>query len=210
VGPLSSAGNLFLTNFHRLLDNEKAPNAEDPDATDYFLGKRPPAGGRGGPDLREALREVRELVVMNDEAHHIHDPGLAWFQSLRDIAGQVRLNGGELSAQFDLTATPKHEGVPETHFQIEYQNASGGISNYIPDFVVRETEADYWVVETKGREDLDDPLKWERLKQWCKDATLRDAPRKYHPLFVREDALVKYQPRTFRDLKRTCEEHPGE
>jgi type III restriction enzyme len=111
IGPLSSSGNLFLTNFHRLLDNTKTPSVEDEDATDFLLGKRPPSGGaRSGPDLGAALKELRDLLILNDEAHHIHDPSLAWFQSLREIAGQIRLHGGELSAQFDLTATPKHEG----------------------------------------------------------------------------------------------------
>ena len=37
------------------------------------------------------------------------------------------------------------------------------------------------MIETKGREDLDDPPKWERLKDWVADATAngrwRDLPR---------------------------------
>ncbi|HUD11957.1 MAG TPA: hypothetical protein VMS08_06105 [Candidatus Saccharimonadia bacterium] len=43
----------------------------------------------------------------------------------------------------------------------------GDISNYYPDFVVKTADKEIWVVETKGREDLDDRRKVERLAQWC-------------------------------------------
>jgi len=51
------------------------------------------------------------------------------------------------------------------HFKIDYVNASGDISDYYPDFLVKTSPADVYVVETKGLEDLDVPLKMERLKQ---------------------------------------------
>ena len=55
------------------------------------------------------------------------------------------------------------------HFQIDYVNAEGNISNYYPDFIVKKSESEIFIIETKGLEDLDVPLKIERLKQWCKD-----------------------------------------
>ena len=33
------------------------------------------------------------------------------------------------------------------------------------------TDGVIWIVETKGREELDLPRKMARLKQWCADAT---------------------------------------
>lgn len=88
-----------------------------------------------------------------------------------------------------------------TYFKIEYQNADGGIANYYPDFIVKRTEAEIWIVETKGREDLDDPLKWKRLKQWCADATSRDtAGRKFYALFVRQDVWEEHRPANFAQL----------
>ena len=54
-----------------------------------------------------------------------------------------------------------------TSFRIEYRSADGSIANYFPDFIVKQDEARVHIVETKGSEDLDDPLKWERLQQWC-------------------------------------------
>lgn len=81
-----------------------------------------------------------------------------------------------------------------TGFRLEYQSAGGGIiRDYYPDFVARDVEGVVWIIETKGREDVQDARKWERLKLWCADATAQDAPKRYRPLFVREedwDALL--------------------
>lgn len=87
-----------------------------------------------------------------------------------------------------------------TGFRIEYQNADGGIANYFPDFIVKRTEAELWIVETKGREDLDDPLKWERLRQWCEDASRHDTERSFHALFVRQEDWEVHRPANFAQL----------
>jgi type III restriction enzyme len=88
-----------------------------------------------------------------------------------------------------------------TSFRIEYQNADGSIANYIPDFIVKQTDSHVWIVETKGREDLDDPLKWDRLQQWCADATAHDeAGRTFSPLFVRQEDWEQYKPTLFHDV----------
>ena len=36
-------------------------------------------------DLGEIIRDVDELMIINDEAHHVHDEKLAWFKSIEDI-----------------------------------------------------------------------------------------------------------------------------
>ena len=61
-------------------------------------------------------------------------------------------------------------------------------------------DTEIWVIETKGREDLEDPPKWERLQLWCVDATAHDAKRAFKPLFVRQEAFEKYQPKNFAEL----------
>ena len=76
---------------------------------DYFLGKRPTGATTDSKvDLGDIIREVDELMVLNDEAHHIHDPRLAWFKSIEDIHNRLLQKGGKLSLQVDVTATPKH------------------------------------------------------------------------------------------------------
>jgi type III restriction enzyme len=102
-------GNLFLTNIHRVYESGKAPSFEDEDTTDYFLGRKPVAKTTDSSvDLGVIVRDIPDLVVINDEAHHLHDPKSTWFTSIQDIAMRLRQRGSDLSAQFDLTATPRH------------------------------------------------------------------------------------------------------
>jgi len=58
-----------------------------------------------------------------------------------------------------------------TLFKLEYLSAGAGLRHYWPDFVVELKSGDRWIVETKGIEDEDVPLKDERARQWCQDAT---------------------------------------
>lgn len=111
VASISSEGNIFLTNIHRVYDEDtKTANADDENTTNYFLGHRPVTKTTdSGVNLSDIVREVDELMILNDEAHHIHDPKMAWFKSIEDIANRMRMKGKELSLQIDLTATPKKE-----------------------------------------------------------------------------------------------------
>ena len=109
IGLVSETGNLFLSNIHRVYEGDSAATFEDEDTTDYFLGKKPTGKTTDSQvDLSAIVRDVPDLVILNDEAHHVHDPGSAWFKSIEDIALRLRQKGSNLSAQFDLTATPKH------------------------------------------------------------------------------------------------------
>lgn len=106
-------GNIFLTNIHRVyLGDVREPSLEDDDLRDYFLapfGDRP-AGKTtdSNTDLGEIVREIDELAVFNDEAHHIHDDRLAWFKCIQDIHHRLLQKDLHLSIQVDVTATPRH------------------------------------------------------------------------------------------------------
>jgi type III restriction enzyme len=106
-------GNLFLTNIHRVyLGEVPDPSLDDDDLTDYFLspfGKRPVGKTTdSNTDLGEIIREVEELAVFNDEAHHVHDARLAWFKSIQDIHHRLLQKDRRLALQVDVTATPRH------------------------------------------------------------------------------------------------------
>jgi type III restriction enzyme len=103
-------GNIFLTNIHRVYAGEDIPPSPDDENTmDYFLGKRPTGATTDSKvDLGMIVRDIDELMVLNDEAHHIHDSSLAWFKSIEDIHNRLLQKGGSLSLQVDVTATPKH------------------------------------------------------------------------------------------------------
>jgi type III restriction enzyme len=103
-------GNIFLTNIHRVYAGNDIPASPDDEyMRDYFLGKRPTGATNDSKvDLGMIVRDIDELVVLNDEAHHIHDPRMAWFKSIEDIHNRLKQKGTSLSLQVDVTATPKH------------------------------------------------------------------------------------------------------
>jgi type III restriction enzyme len=103
-------GNIFLTNIHRVYAGDNIPPSPDDENTmDYFLGKRPTGATTDSKvDLGMIVRDIDELVVLNDEAHHIHDKSLAWFKSIEDIHNRLKQKGDALSLQVDVTATPRH------------------------------------------------------------------------------------------------------
>lgn len=105
-----STGNIFLTNIHRVYAGDDIPaSAGDSDTMEYFLGKRPTGATTDSKvDLGMIVRDIDELMVLNDEAHHIHDPRMAWFKSIEDIHNRLKQKGAALSLQVDVTATPKH------------------------------------------------------------------------------------------------------
>ncbi len=110
VGTVSKLGNIFLTNIHRVYEgNIKEASFEDEDTFDYFLGKKVVGKTNDSKiDLGEIVRNVDELMVINDEAHHIHDPQMAWFKSIEDIHNKLLQKGKKLALQIDFTATPKN------------------------------------------------------------------------------------------------------
>ncbi|MEK7447941.1 MAG: TnsA endonuclease N-terminal domain-containing protein, partial [Planctomycetota bacterium] len=88
----------------------------------------------------------------------------------------------------------------EIHFKIDYKNADGTIANYYPDFFVKTDEKTVYIVETKGREDLDDLLKIKRLAQWCDDANARQKKITYKMLYVKQEDWDKYKPKNWQDV----------
>jgi len=110
VSILRKTGNIFLTNIHRVYSsNDIEPSFDDDNVDDYFLGKKPVGKTSDSKvDLGTIVREIDEIVVINDEAHHIHDNKLAWFKSIEDIHNRLKQKGHFLSLQIDLTATPRH------------------------------------------------------------------------------------------------------
>lgn len=110
IAPLNQNGNIFLTNIHRVYDDKRqAPSLEDENSIDYFLGKKPSGNTTDSRvDLGHIVRDIDELVVINDEAHHIHDSKLGWFKSINDIHNKLKQKGAQLALQIDVTATPRH------------------------------------------------------------------------------------------------------
>ncbi|MFR8062094.1 MAG: type III restriction endonuclease subunit R, partial [Lancefieldella rimae] len=86
------------------------------------------------------------------------------------------------------------------NFKLDYIKADGNISNYYPDFIVKLANRKIVIVETKGQEDLDVPLKMARLKQWCMDINTVQKDIYLDFVFVDQESFEKYQPKKFQKL----------
>ncbi|OGW18056.1 MAG: hypothetical protein A3G93_02625 [Nitrospinae bacterium RIFCSPLOWO2_12_FULL_45_22] len=99
-------GNLFLTNIHQIYewrDDEWTPA----NAVDALLGRKPVRDlASHQRSMLERIKGLRDLVVMNDEAHHVHDEDLAWHKTLMAIHETIP-NG--LALWLDFSATPKDQ-----------------------------------------------------------------------------------------------------
>ncbi len=102
-----ASGNLFLANIHQLYESRDQKWTPQ-NAVEALLGRKP-AQDLAAPEQRsmlERVKSLRDLVVLNDEAHHVHDQDLAWSQSL--LAIHRALPQG-LSLWLDFSATPKDQ-----------------------------------------------------------------------------------------------------
>ncbi|BCW94666.1 MAG: type III restriction endonuclease subunit R [Fimbriimonadales bacterium] len=110
-GGATTTGAVYLTNIHRLYPSRNNRKGEDPDAVSSIFG--PPVRREKALDTGAALRERitthPRLMILNDEAHHLHDPDLAWNRAIEALHEQSlgRGNSG-ICLQLDFTATPKH------------------------------------------------------------------------------------------------------
>ena len=95
-------------------------------------------------------------------------------------------------------------------FRLDYIKADGDLANYYPDFIVRTHDGKIWLVETKGRAELDLPQKIARLKQWCADATAAEENgQQYDFIFVDQNSFEKHAPKTFATLATAFTDYKG-
>ncbi len=107
AGGSARRGTIYLTNIHRLYDQRNRENEEE-----YTI-----LGPKVNRDkaletlayLRERLSNNESLMVLNDEAHHLHDDENAWNSVLESMNKELKEKGNKgILLQLDFTATPKH------------------------------------------------------------------------------------------------------
>lgn len=106
----ATGGTLYLTNIHRLYNPKKRSTQADVDTYDWMGPKvsRTKALDTGA-SLRDRITAHRRIMVLNDEAHHLWDPGSAWNEAIQTLNSTIfARNGCKLVAQLDFSATPKN------------------------------------------------------------------------------------------------------
>jgi type III restriction enzyme len=109
-GGSTTTGAVYLTNIHRLYPSKDGNNDELTPTSRIFGPEVKKAQALDtSVSLRERITSHPKLMVLNDEAHHLHDPELAWNRAIESLHKQSlgRGNGG-ICMQLDFTATPKH------------------------------------------------------------------------------------------------------
>jgi type III restriction enzyme len=100
------AGNLFVTNIQQLYEGRS--DWTPTNAIDALLGRKPTGNAATqGRSMLDRVRNLDRLLVLNDEAHHVHDDELKWNQTLLSL--HETLPSG-LTAWLDFSATPRFQG----------------------------------------------------------------------------------------------------
>lgn len=195
VRAVRPTGNLFLTNIHRVyLGDVPDPSLEDDDLRDYFFdpfGPKPSGKtNESQTDLGEIIREIDELAVFNDEAHHIHDERLAWFQCIQDIHHRMLQKDLRLSVQIDVTATPRHNnGAIFVQTVSDYPLVEAIAQNVVKHPVLPDAASRSRLTENKSpliTEKYDDYLRLG-IEEWRKSYTEHETLGKKAVLFVMVD-----------------------
>lgn len=100
----------------------------------------------------------------------------------------------------DVAAFAKNSG-PQC-LRIDYLAAGGRLAFYTPDFFIRTTDGNYYLVETKGREDQDVPRKARAAASWCKSASTPSCRWEY--LYVPQGVFERLSGDSVGELARTC------
>ncbi len=108
AGGAATGGTLYLTNIHRLYDTSERRKRE-PETYDWIGPSVSKAKALDtGAALRARVTGHERVLVLNDEAHHLWDPGSAWSEAIAFLHDEIgRRSGKGVVAQLDFSATPK-------------------------------------------------------------------------------------------------------
>ncbi len=103
-----------------------------------------------------------------------------------------------LDSAFDVETFANLGNLPRP-LQLEYLDGEANLRLYEPDFVARDDAGRHWLLETKGREDLDVARKDARAEQWCADVTAL-AGAEWHYRKVPQKEFERIKPQSLAEL----------
>ncbi|MEK6250700.1 MAG: DEAD/DEAH box helicase family protein [Actinomycetota bacterium] len=105
----STGGTIYLTNIHRLYDAAKRRKSKEAEEYDWMGPKVSKKALDPSEELRQRIVAHERLMILNDEAHHVWDPGSAWNEAIGFLHRETEKRGSGLVAQLDFSATPKDD-----------------------------------------------------------------------------------------------------
>ncbi len=123
-GGATTTGAIYLTNIHRLYPSQDMDCGSRASAVQNIFGPQVVRNRAldTGESLRQRITAHPRLMVLNDEAHHLHDPDLAWNRAIEALHEESLKRGNRgVCAQLDFTATPKHnDGSLFRHIVVDF------------------------------------------------------------------------------------------
>ncbi len=146
--PVTSRGILYLTNIQRLyeLPATRGKNKSAPNPVEAMIGPRVnrDVDASSAEELFDRIAERHRLMVLNDEAHHVHDEKLKWNQTIERLHDELRTRapddpGAGVVSQLDYSATPKYEkGGVFRHVVVDYPLAQAVADGIVKTPVIGE------------------------------------------------------------------------
>lgn len=100
----------------------------------------------------------------------------------------------------DVAAFAKNAG--SQCLRVDYLANGDRLAFYTPDFFIRTLDGHYYLVETKGREDRDVPLKAKAAIAWCEAASSETT--QWHYLYIPQGVFERMAGDTIAELARAC------
>lgn len=95
-------GALYLLNWQKFVERE---NTGPKNPVQDVLGPKPPGDITLSLEkIKDRLTRLQNVMVLNDEAHHVWDEGLVWYKAIANLHA-----AGGLMCQLDFSATPKDQ-----------------------------------------------------------------------------------------------------
>jgi type III restriction enzyme len=146
--PVTSRGVLYLTNVHRLYEpaGARGKGKTAPNPVEAMLGPRVnrDVEASSAEELFDRIAERRRVMVLNDEAHHVHDEKLKWNGTIERLHAELRARaagdrGAGVVSQLDYSATPKYEnGGMFRHVVVDYPLAQAVADGIVKTPVIGE------------------------------------------------------------------------
>jgi len=109
----------------------------------------------------KAIKKLKSLMIINDEAHHVHDPELAWSRKISEIHNTIKENNNKgIMVQLDFSATPKYQASGQLfkHIIVDYPLADAIDNGIVKRVIVGEV--------SNAKEDKSQAKVTKRFKAW--------------------------------------------
>lgn len=153
--PLVPAGNIILSNIQQLYES-RVDGWTPTNIAEAILGRPPQKNLTKSPvSLLDRIKDLKNILVINDEAHHVHDTELKWHETLISIHRSIPKG---ITLWLDFSATPKTQtGVYYAWVVVDYPLAQA-----VEDRIVKSPI----IVHRVNREDPNDVNKNNLIQKY--------------------------------------------